>query len=476
MSDLTEETVKQLIRAGVTTSLGLKAVDLQELAKQVVPVETPLLNMIPRVKGKGDTATAWKAITGINTARLSAGVGEGHRNAFNTTTMVDKSAFYKSIGHDDFVTMEADWAGQGFDNVPAIVKRNLLLALKISEERLIYAGRGTVGLGQGNTPTVTTTTTGGSIANGLTELVYVVPLSHACWQASSLAAGVRGTITRTNAGGTTDTQEGGFGKASASGSVTTGSGSTNKISYSFTPILGAAAYAIYIGDAVGTARLAAITQVPSGDILTLPTTTQLLTDLTGYAADHSADSLVFDGLATQLSASGFGGYQKLYNGVALASDGAGGITQYNDAFQWFWDNWKLSPKKILVSGAKAVAIDKIIVANGGAPILRVNTTPGGAIETGRGGRVSSILNKVKNTEVEIVVHPDAPDSWDMFVSDSVPFPTSNIGSPVEVHYQRDYYGQDWPMTNRQYEYGVYARECLPIYADGAFGIIQGLNA
>ena len=54
---VTEETVKELIRAGITTSQGLKAFDLQEFAKQVVPVVTPLINSIPRVKGKGDTAS-----------------------------------------------------------------------------------------------------------------------------------------------------------------------------------------------------------------------------------------------------------------------------------------------------------------------------------------------------------------------------------------------------------------------------------
>lgn len=470
---LTEETVKQLIRSGISTSTGLKNYDLQEFAKQVVPVVTPMINALPRVKGNGDTATNWKTITKINALGLSAGVGEGQRNAFNDTTMVDKSAFYRTLGHDDFVNDQAVWAGQGFDNIPAIVKRNLLLALKISEERVVYGGLGSRALGTSPTPTVTTTTTGGSLPATTAYNVYIVALSHYAWKNSSIANGVLLTSTRTNAGGSSVTQKGGYAQQSAAGSATTGAGATNKLSWSVTPMLGAAAYAVFVGTSAGTARLSAITFLTSGDILTIPTTTQLLSALA--ATDESQDSLVFDGFAAQLTAAGFGGYQAALTSQALSSDGAAGIVQYNTAFQWFWDNWKLSPSKLYVSGAKAVSIDKLIVANGGAPIMRVNTTPGGDTQFGRGGRITSILNKVTNTEVEIIVHPEAPDTWDMFASDSVPFPTSNIGSPAEIHVRKDYHGEDWPRTNKRYEYGVYTDECLPIYAEGAFGIIQGLT-
>lgn len=472
---VTEETVKELIRAGITTSQGLKAFDLQEFAKQVVPVVTPLINSIPRVKGKGDTATNWKTITKLNNGGLSAGVGEGQRNAFNDTVSVDRSAFYRTIGHDDFLTEEADFAGQGFENLPALVKRNLLLALKISEERLVYGGLGTYGLGVSPTPTVTGATSGGSLPATTAYEVYIVALTHFGWKNSSMANGVKLSSTRNNAGGTTAIQVGGYAQKSAAGSFTTGAGvNANKMTWSVTQKLGAAAYAVFVGTNASTARLYAISTNPSGDILTIPTTTQLLSALAG--TDESRDQLVFDGLTAQIAASGFGGYQKTYAGVALSSDGGAGISQYNDAFQWFWDNWKVSPDRLYVSGAKAVALDKIIVANGGAPILRVNTSPGGATQAGRGGRVTSILNKVTNTECEIIVHPDAPDTWDLFYSSTVPFPTSNIGSPVEIHTQRDYYGRDWPMINRQYEYGVYARETPAIYAEGAFGLIQGLTA
>lgn len=472
--NLTAETQEELRRAGISTSFGAMKVDLQAPAKEVIPKVTPLLNKIPRTKGEGNVKTEWKTVTGINTLNLSPGVGEGQRNAMLTTSMVDKSAYYGTLGFDDAVTEEAVWAGKGFTNLPADVKRRIILGLKIAEERVIFGGRRSTGLGTTPTPTATTATTGGAIATGLARVVYIVALSHAGWQRSSVANGVKLTTTRSNMGGTTATDKGGHAAPSAaSNSVTTGAGSANSISWSLTSgVLGAAAYAVFVGADAASARLYEISLKPSGIITSLPTTTQLLSVV--EATDESADSLVFDGLASQLSASGFGGYQKQFLGTSLTSDGAAGIVELNDAFAWFWDNWKLAPSDIWCSAKMANAIDKIVIANGGAPIMRVNTAPGGSVEYGRGGRITSVLDKSMNVDVALNVHPDAPDSWIMFTSDSVPFPTANIGNPVEVHVQQEYYGRDWPMNNRQYEFGTYVREALPIYAEGAFGLIQGL--
>jgi hypothetical protein len=51
----------------------------------MIPVITPLRNLIPRVKGNGGTATNWKAITGINTTNVGLGVSEGNRGGAITT-------------------------------------------------------------------------------------------------------------------------------------------------------------------------------------------------------------------------------------------------------------------------------------------------------------------------------------------------------------------------------------------------------
>lgn len=464
---VTEETSAILSRAGTDTSLGLRSYDLQAPAKELIPLVTPLRNKLPRVSGGGDIMTHWKAVTGINTANLTAGVGEGQRNAANTTGTADLSATYKGLGHEDFLNFEADYAAKNFTNLPADVKRRLLMALMISEERVLFGGQGTWGLGTTPTPTTTTSGTGGTIA-AATYIVNVVALTHYGYRASVAAGAVNLTANRTNLDSTTTSIAGGYAAPSANASQTT-TGSTSVINWSVTPVAGAAGYAVFVGTS-GNQKLYGFSTTASGQITSIPSSSQALTALAG--TDQSQDSTVFDGMSAIFAKSGSGSYVAAGSGSQLTSDGAAGINEFNTAFDWFWNNWRLSPDDIWCSGAMAKSIDKLIIANGGAPIIRYTTNGADGAESGRPGRVSSVLNKTLNKDVRINVHPDAPDSWIMFTSDSVPFPSASIGNPLEIRYRRDYHGIDWPLRTRRYEFGVYTDEVLACYAPGAFGLMH----
>src|SRR5689334_22696725 len=95
-----------------TTALGIVNYDLQRPALALYPwgeMITPLRVQIPRVtSNQGDTATRWKAITGINTTNLPAGVSEGNRSGVITTTTADRTAAYVGLGLEDYVTFEED--------------------------------------------------------------------------------------------------------------------------------------------------------------------------------------------------------------------------------------------------------------------------------------------------------------------------------------------------------------------------------
>src|SRR5215831_4383893 len=58
---------------------GLQVYDLEAPAKLLYPVLTPLRNKIPRVGGGRGIQANWRAITGINTNKISAGLGQGNR-------------------------------------------------------------------------------------------------------------------------------------------------------------------------------------------------------------------------------------------------------------------------------------------------------------------------------------------------------------------------------------------------------------
>ena len=146
------------ISKNYTQSLGLINYDLQPVALNLFPVLAPLRNIIPRVAGNGGTATNWRAITGLNTANMLAGVSEANRSGFITSSAANYVATYKGLGLEDYVSFEADYAAVGFMDVKARAVANLLAAVMMEEERVIVGGNSGQALGTANTPTVATTT------------------------------------------------------------------------------------------------------------------------------------------------------------------------------------------------------------------------------------------------------------------------------------------------------------------------------
>jgi hypothetical protein len=157
-------------------ALGLVFYDLQPYALKLYPVITPLRNMIPRVPGRGGPATNWKAITGININNLSGGVSEGNRGGAIATQTKSFVAAYKGLGFEDFVTFEADYAAENFDDVKARAAEGLLRATMIYEEKTIIGGNSSTGLGQAPTPTLATVAGGGTLSN-VAYTVQVVALT-----------------------------------------------------------------------------------------------------------------------------------------------------------------------------------------------------------------------------------------------------------------------------------------------------------
>lgn len=484
--------IGQLRRAGVTSGTGLTGYDLQAGAKLLVPVVTPLRNLLPRVKGAGGLATNFKAITQINSANLTPGVGEGHRNAANTTAIATRSIPYATIGQDDLVTFEAIDAAVGWENLPSTVKQSLLWSLMLNEEQTLLWGAGnaigtqsgsiTAALGKAVLASVAATTGTGLVAS-TSYTVYGMALTY---EGLKLAGGYTNAATvanqipvpgsRSNMGGTTDNIPGGAGQISASGSATTGASGTLAIAASITPIAAAAGYAWFIGTSAGTARLAAITALPTFTFTSAPSTTQLASVFTALAADNSVNPLEFTGLIPYIAGSPLA-YTQDCGGVALSSDGGRGVSQLNTAYLWFWNNYRTSPSKIWVSANKANQIDQLISknANGQNNFLTVvDATKGADVSFTPAGRARVLVNPMTNTNVDLVVHPLLNDSTIVMTSDKVPFPANGITNPMEYHYQRDYFGQDWPVNNRQYEYGVYTRGALAVNAEMLFGLLYNV--
>ena len=65
---LVREAMGDATRA-ITMASGLVGYELETPAKVIVPVVTPLVNMLPRRRGNGTDIVHWKAITSFDTSR-----------------------------------------------------------------------------------------------------------------------------------------------------------------------------------------------------------------------------------------------------------------------------------------------------------------------------------------------------------------------------------------------------------------------
>jgi len=164
-------------------------------------------------------------------------------------------------------------------------------------------------------------------------------------------------------------------------------------------------------------------------------------------------------------------------GTTLTSDSAGGIVEFNAAFQYFWDNYRLSPDTIWVNSQQALDINSKVVAGGGTPLFRYNMDAGRPnIDIVAGAVVASIMNKVMNRSVRLQVHPWCPPGTVLFTSDTIPYPMSGVGSVSQMKMRRDYFQTEWPLKTFKYEFGVYADGVLQIYFLPAYGAITNIAA
>jgi len=463
------EITDDLRKSGITQSTGLTGYDLQAPAKQMIPVLTPLRNSIPRVSGGGGRATHWKAVTQINAGKLRGFVPEGKRNGLVQTTVVPKSAEYKTLGLDDAVTIEAELAARGFEDVRSTQAQRQLWAVMIEEELADLGANGSMLLGTPTAPTVLVTDAdGGSIAEDAGGYsCRVVALTLYGYLASSLADGIVQQVTVTNPANTVFTYGGGSSQKSAAtlSGATSGGASTLKLS---TPVVpGAVAYAWFVGPHDGDVTLQAITTLNSVKLTSLSTDKQNVSAISG---DFSKNELAYDGLLYQAWASGSNAYIKNMAtgapgiGTGLTADNAGGIVEIDEALESMWSNYKLGPDTIWVNAREAKNITKKLLGGTG---VNYNIALNQGQPFTAGAVVARYLNKFSmgsESFVDIKVHPFLPPGLMLGNLAQLPYPVNNVPNVVEKRLRRDYYQIEWPMRERRYETGVYLDGVLAVFA------------
>ena len=486
-----DDIIKAFTQPGSATT-GIQAYNLQAPSLKLYPVLTPFRNRIPRISGGYAIQANWKAFTAINPLGVRGGLQEGKRGGIIGATQGEYLAAFKGIGLDNSSTFEAGYAAEHYEDLKSLAAIQLLQAVMISEERTIIGGNATgFSLGTTAVPTLVLGSNGsGTLTNATTYSVIAVALSLQAWLdvvgANNGAIGqsfvaatatVPGIIVRTNADGTSTSFNGGAGQKSTAASILT-TGVNQSIQASVLAQAGATGYAWYIGLA-GSERLAYVSSVNSVVLYGAPGSGQLASSLT--AADYSQNSLEFDGLLAQALKSGSGAYNvqlatgTVGIGTPLTSDGAGGIAEFNTAFQYFWNMYRLSPTQIFVSAQEQENISKKIIANGGTPLLREVISADAQGQLRSGFNVTSVMNRSMNVDVPIAIHPNIPAGTVMFYTEALPYPVPDVSGIIRILCRQDYYQIEWPVVTRQYTYGVYTDEVLQHFAPFSLGVISNIG-
>lgn len=470
-------------------ALGIVNYDLEAGAKLLFPWGaeiTPLRNEIPRAKSsKGDTAHRWKQINGINTTNMPPGVSEGNRSGVIQTTESDRLSLYAGLGEEDYVTFEAEYAAEGFDDVLSLASENLLKAVMISEERMILGGNASVNLGTTPTPSATGSGTGGALSDG-TYYVGCVALTNDGQARATVAAGVVQQIYRVNADGSSDIINGGTAAPSAqSASVTLNAATAvQSISAHVAAVRGAVAYAWYLGSSASHLYLQQITTINS-----VAFTTALVTNTQDFVALAATDysNVGTYGFSGLLYNSAFDSTTNAYylalatgtegTGTQLTTDNSGGIKEFNTLLKDRWDNYRLTPDTIWVNSQEMISLKVLIVKNGGAPLIRmVGDIDKPVSDLVAGAVVGSYLDPVRGKLLKIRVHPFQSAGTILFTSKEAPYAGSRVTQLTKMLCRQEYYSTLWPLRTRKREYGVYVDETLLNYFPPAFGAITNVAA
>lgn len=480
--------------AGNTINIasGLLAYDLQAPAKNLYPVNTPILQTLPRVNGGTGSATNWRQITAITGSGYDAmgWVPEGVRAGSMSLTTATKTASYTTIGEEEAVTFEAESGAKGFEDILATSAMRLLQKMRLKEENAVLGGNAGVALGTTPTPSLSASGSGGTLPGAPTTYsVICVAMTfegYRNWLAngSAIATGLTQTKTVNSQDGSTFVLNGGYGQKSAAQTQSVTLGQT--LFCSVTVVTGAVAYAWYVGTA-GSEKLEIVTTINSAAFSTpLAGTGQAASALT--ATDYSSNTTAFNGLLYAAWNSGSGAYIKNLatgtagTGTVLTSSGRGSVTEIDTMLQAMWDANQVSPTVLFVNSQQLKDITNRVLGNSSsAPLVRFANDGNQAFQVTAGNVVRSYFNPFATNggyEIPVRVHPALPPGTILGWCDNLPvqYQSTNVPNVAEIKTRRDYYQIVWPLVTRSHQTGVYAEEVLAVYAPFAIGLITNIAA
>lgn len=495
---VTEDTFAMIKAAtnGITTATGIAGIDLLDDIMSWVPVDTPFFNSTPRGQGKGATAVFYQSLVNINGSQPDGGVPSDQ--AAPIIEIQDQYTYspYAVVGAGGTVSWDAIAQGLDYADVLAVDTLQTINQLLISLE-IHQLNAQSFALPTPATPTLTTSTSGGSIATATGVFVKVAARSGVNWY------------------------RGGSQIASAEATVTTGSGANNSVTASVAAVKGAAGYDWYVGAGTGAEFYYTTTPVNTVTITSIPVAARNVP--TGYAGlfnagktgpasvpvadasfqtywqngltasifgDWSAqpDQALTSGAVANLVTPGAGvsqgAYYKSLDGAQLTVEGAA-LQQIDDMNRSIYDTYQVTPTRMLMGSQVLTDIANAVLDNPQAVVFLQPADQMARASAVAGGHVATYLNKTVNGKpIELHLMPYLPPGKIVSVIDSVPFPGANITAALQVRTQYDFFRFDYG-ANRvtgnssggpRYDFEVRSRQAFINKASPICGILDNIGA
>ena len=453
---------------------GLVPYDLEAPAKLLTPRPTPLRNSLPRVKAQG-ASRRFKVIsgftgTGTGIGTLQPGFGESTTNtgpgglAFIRPPYISYAGYdvtlpYVSWGLSDSVSWQAEFQGQGFQDIRSLSNTALLYATMLMEERLMLYGRGSQSgyAGALGTPSsVTASAVAASVNPAGTSFASAASVYY-------LVAADAGDLL-----GTTGAYHQGPATTLGSASVVVASGQAAQITIG-TDVPGALGYNLFAAStAAGPFFYAGRTGSNVGYISSFSSSGA---SIASGAADTSTSSTNFDGLLTNTAASG--GYVSRLNSTWSTTTPG---TELQACFSSLFDSVKADPDEAWFNGHDRNQLANALLSgnsvnNYGVRIVEPTNSNGVTI----GAIVQGIVNQITGKEVDFNVHPWLPQGNCLVRSRTLPVPDSNVTDTSVMAMVQDYAAIQWPTTQFTYDASTIEIGTMAHYAPGWNGIIQGIK-
>jgi hypothetical protein len=440
-SQITAETLALLEKAqtsGLYVSTGIQGYDLSGLVA-LIPVNVPARNntsAFPRtIAGEGSQTAVWRALLNINSQQTDAAVGFDYAGSLTLFDEQDVFAPYKPLAKAGRVTLDAVAVARNFADALAVAELQTLNQLFIDQDLHIINSQNW-SLGTVSPPTLTVSTTGGTIGASASINVKVAARSGANYFIGGSTA------------------------VSSNVAVTTSSGSSlNSATASIAAVKGAVAYDWFVGSTSSNQVYLTTTTVASVTITAIPTAAQALPALpllsaTAPTTPPTADTSYSQNWYNGVIASTLGDYGSTgpvtpntgtNNGATFIDNGGnapalsgGGIDVLDKINDQLWASVQLSPNAYMVNSTQGDEISKLILSSGSATTFLPPTDADARTNLAGGGFIGRYINRAAGgVPVTIEIHPHVAPGTIIARTDRVPFPGSNIGSVFEVRCQYD---------------------------------------